>query len=129
VSLGEEKSPLTTKDFLTFLGMSIPALLAAKFVSVVLIDGIARGIYNRDLEDSTYLFITQFISCAVAAFVFVWVGSLPLKRLRWFSVWFFAGIAIAAALALSNVNSAQDFLGQCLGAVTSAVIFKNSKER
>jgi hypothetical protein len=122
----EAKAQITPKNFIIFLGMTILAVFAAKLVAVGVIDSSVRGFYEgaRRSADGTYFFLTQFVSCAIAAFVFVWIGSRPVKQLRWFSVWLFAGLSIAAAIAMSGSNGALGFVGQCVGAIGAAVLFR-----
>ena len=117
---------MSLKDFLILIVMTVPALLAAKLVSVGIIDAVVRGFYRgaRLNADETYFFLTQFISCVMASLVFVWIGSRPRKDFRWFSVWFLAGLSIAAAIGLGGTNGPLGFIGQILGAIAGAIVFR-----
>ncbi|MCP5426631.1 MAG: hypothetical protein H6966_00015 [Chromatiaceae bacterium] len=119
------KPAITPGGFFFCLLMAIPAVLAAKLVTVGIFDPFVGGFYRGAgrPRDETYLFLTQFVSCGLAGFVFVSVGALTTPKIRSFSVWFFATFAVVGALALSDMNGLMGLIGQILGAVIAAFIF------
>jgi hypothetical protein len=105
--------------------MAVPAVLAAKLVTHGIFDPLVNGFYQGSgrTADETYLFLTQFVSCALGGFVFVWVGALCTKKMRSFSVWFFATFAALAAVAVVDMNGTMGVVGRILGAVGAAFLF------
>ena len=111
--------------FFYCLLIALPALFVAKFVTVGFFDPVVTGAYksaNR-MPDETYLFLTQFVSCSLAGFVFVFVGALCTKRHRSVTVWVYALLASVAALALGDMNGPMGMIGQFAGAFMAAFIF------
>lgn len=116
---------VTPRAFFLCVVMALPAVLAAKVVTHGLFDPFIAGFYggsNRP-ADETYLFLTQFVSCALGGFVFVWVGALCTQKMRSFSVWFFATFAVLAALGLGDMNGIMGLVGQIVGAFGAAFLF------
>jgi hypothetical protein len=119
------KPTITPGAFFLCVLMALPAVLAAKLVTHGIFDPFITGFYrgsNRP-ADETYLFLTQFVSCALGGFVFVWVGALCTQKLRGFSVWLFASFATLAALGLGDMNGTMGLVGQILGAFGAAFLF------
>lgn len=116
---------ITPGAFFLCVVMALPAVLAAKVVTHGLFDPFIAGFYGGSNKpaDETYLFLTQFVSCALGGFVFVWVGALCTQKMRSFSVWFFATFAVLAALGLGDINGIMGLVGQILGAFGAAFLF------
>ena len=116
---------ITPGAFFLCVVMALPAVLAAKVVTHGLFDPFIAGFYggSNTPADETYLFLTQFVSCALGGFVFVWVGALCTQKMRSFSVWFFATFAVLAALGLGDMNGIMGLVGQIIGAFGAAFLF------
>src|ERR1700685_2719668 len=93
-------------------------------------DSFVAGFYRGAQwpHDDMFSFLTQFVSCAVGGFIFVWLGALMTPKLRGFSVWIFATLGIAGALALGNGYGILGFAGQSAGAVIAATLFWKDKK-
>jgi hypothetical protein len=123
---GQEKESVsvTPRSFIFCLVMAIPAGLGASVIAKIA-DSFIEGFYRGALwpHDDVYNLFTQFGTCAIGGFVFVWLGSLMTRKYRSFSVWIYATLGIAAALALADGSSIQGFAGQSAGAVIAATMF------
>jgi len=106
--------------------MAIPAALAATVI-VKVSDSFVVGFYQgaHRSHDDMFFFLTQFAPCIAGGFVFVGLGAVMTPKLRNFSVWIFATLDIAAALAVSlgDENGILGFAGQSAGAVIAATFF------
>ncbi len=124
----KESVSVTPRSFIFCLAMASPAALGASVIAKIA-DSFIEGFYRGAQwpHDDVYNLLTQFVTCALGGFVFVWLGSLMTGRFRSFSVWIFATLAIAAALALADGSSIQSFAGQSAGAVISATVFWRNK--
>jgi hypothetical protein len=109
--------------------MAIPAALAATVIAK-LADSFVAGFYRGAQwpHDDMFSFLTQFVSRAMGGFIFVWLGALMTPKLRSFSVWIYATLGIAGALALGDGYGVLGFAGQSAGALIAATLFwKNNK--
>lgn len=115
---------ITPRSFIFCLLMAIPAAFFASVIAKVA-DSFVIGFYRgaQWQHDDIFSFLTQFVTCAVGGFVFVWLGALMTGKFRSFSVWIFATLGIAAALALGEDNGIQGFAGQSAGALIAATLF------
>jgi hypothetical protein len=122
------KLTIPPRSFCFCLLMAIPAALAATVLAKVS-DCFVAGFYRGALwpHDDMFSFLTQFVSCAMGGFVFVWLGALMTPKLRGFSVWIFATLGIAGALALGDENGILGFAGQSTGALIAATLFSTDK--
>ncbi len=119
---------ITPRSFFLCLLAAIPAAFAASVIAKVA-DSFVAGFYRGAgwPHDDTFSFLTQFASCAAGGFLFVWLGALMTPKFRSFSVWIFATLGIAAALALGDENGIQGFAGQSAGALIAATLFWKNK--
>jgi hypothetical protein len=103
--------------------MAIPAALVATIIAKVG-DSFVAGFYRGAQwpNDDMFSFLKQFVLCAVGGFVFVALGTLMTSKFRSFSVWIFAMLGIASALALGDENGVQGFAGQSAGALIAATL-------
>lgn len=127
-----KNAKLSPKTLAVCLAMTLPALLAGKLMTVGLfipaVEGFYRGAHRE--PDAIHGFLTQIFSCTAAGFVFVYIGTLTPRGIRWLSVWFFAALAILGGWLVVADTSMQGFLGQCIGAMTAAtLIWKNITRR
>jgi hypothetical protein len=121
---GNERVSITPGSFILCLLLALPAAFGSSVIAKIM-DSCIEGFYRgaRWPHDDVYSLLTQFGTCALGGFLFVWFGSLMTRKFRSFSVWIYATLAIAAAVALADGSSIQSFAGQSAGAIISATVF------
>lgn len=120
--------PITPRSFIFCLVMAIPAAFGASVIAKVA-DAFIEGFYRGAQwpHDDIYNLLTQFATYALGGFVFVWLGALMTSKFRSFSVWIFATLGIAAALALGDEYGILGFAGQSAGSIIAAALFWKDK--
>lgn len=119
-----KNAKLSPKSLAVCLAMTLPALIAGKLMTVGFfipaVEGFYRGAQRE--PDAIYSFLTQVFSCTAAGFVFVFIGTLTPRSIRWLSVWLYAALAVLGGWLVVADKSILGFFGQCIGAILAAIL-------